>query len=119
MRYEVITSFKNRHLNLIVDIAILLPSNLNGQYLNGPVPLEFEYKGMYWYDYQGPLYSLMKAKMMVRPFSNAVGWNTSQSGTTVKPRSAQVPPPPGNPSRPTLGPKLPQGQKPKKKKESD
>lgn len=62
----------------------------------------------------------MKARMMIRPYSNAVGWNTSQSGTTVKPRSAQVPPPPGIPTRPTLGPKLPQqGQKPKKKKEAE
>ena len=96
-------------------------SNLNGQYLNGPVPQEFEYKGMYWYDYQGPQYSLMKSKMMIRPFFNAVGLGAQSGGTTVKPRSPQVPTPPGNQGRPTLSPKSPnqQGQKPKKKKEME
>uniref|UniRef100_A0A0N7ZPE4 Fibrinogen C domain-containing protein n=1 Tax=Daphnia magna TaxID=35525 RepID=A0A0N7ZPE4_9CRUS len=93
-------------------------SNLNGQYLNGPVPQEFEYKGMYWYDYQGPQYSLMRSKMMIRPYFNAVGLG-AVTGTTVKPRSPQVPAPPSNQGRLTFGPKLPnqQGQKSKKKKE--
>ncbi|XP_046440792.1 fibrinogen C domain-containing protein 1-like [Daphnia pulex] len=96
-------------------------SNLNGQYLNGPVPQEFEYKGMYWYDYQGPQYSLMKSRIMIRPFFNAVVLSAQPGGTTVKPRSPQVPAPPGNQGRPTFGPKLPnqQSQKPKKKKEME
>lgn len=116
-------SLNFRYLNKTVHYLELIYffSNLNGQYLNGPVPLEFEYKGMYWYDYQGPLYSLMKSKMMIRPYSNAIGSTNSQSGTTVKPRSAQVPAPPSNLSRPTLGPKTnQQGQmKLKKKKDID
>lgn len=107
-------------MNPVFNVLFSLNSNLNGQYLNGPVPLEFEYKGMYWYDYQGPLYSLMKSKMMIRPYSNAVGLINSQSGTTVKPRAAQVPPPPGPQNRPTMGPKVAQhGQKMKKKKEQE
>lgn len=96
-------------------------SNLNGQYLNGPVPQEFEYKGMYWYDYQGPMYSLMKSRMMVRPSANAAGSVSQSGGTTVKPRSAQVPFPPGHQNRTNAPGAKPaqQAQKPKKKKDTE
>lgn len=55
-------------------------SNLNGQYLNGNVPIEYEYKGMYWYDFHGPMYSLLRAKMMIRPLENASGAQNQQHG---------------------------------------
>ena len=58
-------------------------SNLNGQYLNGNLPSEFEYKGMYWYDYRGPLYSLLRAKMMIRPAGSHLAVQTT---TTAKPK---------------------------------
>jgi hypothetical protein len=41
-------------------------SNLNGRYLNGELPETFEYQGMYWYDWHGPGYSLMKSRISVR-----------------------------------------------------
>ncbi|RXG68461.1 Angiopoietin-4 [Armadillidium vulgare] len=41
-------------------------SNLNGLYLHGPVPPGEEYKGIYWYDFHGPQYSLWRTRMMVR-----------------------------------------------------
>ncbi|XP_076046815.1 angiopoietin-4-like [Oratosquilla oratoria] len=41
-------------------------SNLNGRYLHGPSPVDHEYKGMYWYDFRGPMYSLWRSKMMIR-----------------------------------------------------
>ncbi|KAB7502155.1 Angiopoietin-4 [Armadillidium nasatum] len=41
-------------------------SNLNGLYLHGPVPPGEEYKGIYWYDFHGPQYSLWHTRMMVR-----------------------------------------------------
>ena len=58
---------------------------------------------------------------MIRPFFNAVGLGVQPGGATVKPRSPQVPAPPGKQGRPTFGPRLPnqQGQKPKKKKEME
>jgi len=90
---------------------------LNGQYLSGTVPPEFEYKGMYWYDYQGPLYSLMKSRMMVRPSPN-IPMNT----TANKPPRAQPMVPNGHNSRPTTAPRgngQQQTQKPKKKKEGE
>ncbi|KAG8184829.1 hypothetical protein JTE90_004926 [Oedothorax gibbosus] len=40
-------------------------SNLNGRYLNGLNPSE--YQGVYWHEWHGPSYSLMATKMMVRP----------------------------------------------------
>ncbi|XP_069698247.1 angiopoietin-related protein 1-like [Periplaneta americana] len=42
-------------------------SNLNGRYLNGELPEMYEYHGMYWYDWHGPAYSLMKSRISVRP----------------------------------------------------
>ncbi|KAF4528078.1 hypothetical protein B566_EDAN014611 [Ephemera danica] len=42
-------------------------SNLNGRYLNGALPESHEYQGMYWYDWRGPTYSLMRSRMMIRP----------------------------------------------------
>ena len=41
--------------------------------MNGNVPNEYEYKGMYWYDYHGPMYSLLRAKMMIRLSENTSG----------------------------------------------
>jgi hypothetical protein len=41
-------------------------------YLNGEVPEVHEYKGMYWYDWRGPTYSLMATKMMIRPRLDSV-----------------------------------------------
>ncbi|XP_018015756.1 angiopoietin-2 [Hyalella azteca] len=41
-------------------------SNLNGQYLHGPVPQDHEYSGIYWYDFRGPLYSLWRTSIMIR-----------------------------------------------------
>ena len=35
-------------------------------YLHGPVPPDHEYKGLYWYDFRGPMYSLWKSTMMIR-----------------------------------------------------
>jgi hypothetical protein len=120
MRYKVFFVLNETNIGLLILLLVFF-SNLNGQYLNGPVPQEFEYKGMYWYDYQGPQYSLMKSRIMIRPFFNAVVLSAQPGGTTVKPRSPQVPAPPGNQGRPTFGPKLPnqQSQKPKKKKEME
>ncbi|KAF0299289.1 Fibrinogen C domain-containing protein 1 [Amphibalanus amphitrite] len=46
-------------------------SNLNGLYLSGPVPSEYEYQVAYWYDWRGPLYSLYRTQMMVRPADHA------------------------------------------------
>ncbi|CAL4122505.1 unnamed protein product, partial [Meganyctiphanes norvegica] len=40
--------------------------NLNGRYMHGPVPLDHEYKGMYWYDFRGPAYSLWRSRIMIR-----------------------------------------------------
>nr|CAD7203950.1 unnamed protein product [Timema douglasi] len=56
-------------------------SNLNGQYLNGEVPENYEYQGMYWYDWRGPSYSLMKSRISVRPRSQ-VYTVTESSGRT-------------------------------------
>jgi len=62
-------------------------SNLNGQYLNGNVPIEYEYKGMYWYDYHGPMYSLLRAKMMIRPLDNASLPQNQSQAQTKKPKT--------------------------------
>ena len=43
-----------------------LYSNLNGQYLHGPVSEDREYQGLYWYDFHGPSYSLAGSTMMIR-----------------------------------------------------
>jgi hypothetical protein len=67
-------------------------SNLNGLYLNGELPEIHEYKGMYWYDWHGPTYSLMSAKMMIRPKTaeSLEGLGASRSNTTVtKPKADQ------------------------------
>ncbi|XP_046392214.1 fibrinogen C domain-containing protein 1-B-like isoform X2 [Ischnura elegans] len=42
-------------------------SNLNGRYLNGYLPPEYEHQGIYWQDWHGPQYSLMKTRMAIRP----------------------------------------------------
>ncbi|KAG8228055.1 hypothetical protein J437_LFUL007225 [Ladona fulva] len=42
-------------------------SNLNGRYLNGHLPPEYENQGIYWQDWLGPQYSLMKSRMSIRP----------------------------------------------------
>ncbi|KAJ8924987.1 hypothetical protein NQ315_001152 [Exocentrus adspersus] len=42
-------------------------SNLNGKYLNGALPDDYVYQGMYWGEFRGALYSLAQARMMVRP----------------------------------------------------
>lgn len=47
-------------------LNLFLCSNLNGRYLNGELPEMFEYQGMYWYDWHGPGYSLMKSRISVR-----------------------------------------------------
>ncbi|XP_022248467.1 fibrinogen C domain-containing protein 1-like [Limulus polyphemus] len=39
--------------------------NLNGQYLNGLT--QQEYQGVYWYEWQGPSYSLRATSMKIRP----------------------------------------------------
>ncbi|KFM71328.1 Techylectin-5B, partial [Stegodyphus mimosarum] len=44
-------------------------SNLNGKYLNGMNP--HEYQGVYWHEWQGPSYSLMFTQMMIRPMGHA------------------------------------------------
>ncbi|CAB3363502.1 Hypothetical predicted protein [Cloeon dipterum] len=53
-------------------------SNLNGMYLNGDLPEIHEYKGMYWYDWHGPTYSLMSSRMMIRPRTDAADGLDSQ-----------------------------------------
>ncbi|XP_065333712.1 angiopoietin-related protein 7-like [Cloeon dipterum] len=53
-------------------------SNLNGMYLNGDLPEIHEYKGMYWYDWHGPTYSLMSTRMMIRPRTDAADGLDSQ-----------------------------------------
>ncbi|XP_067008283.2 fibrinogen-like protein 1 [Anabrus simplex] len=45
-------------------------SNLNGRYLGGELSEGYDYQGVYWYDWHGPGYSLMKTRMSVRPNSN-------------------------------------------------
>lgn len=47
-------------------LILFVCSNLNGRYLNGDLPETFEYQGMYWYDWHGPGYSLMKSRISVR-----------------------------------------------------
>lgn len=42
-------------------------SNLNGKYLFGEMPEPYMYQGMYWKGFGGPQYSLMQARMMIRP----------------------------------------------------
>ena len=83
-------------------------SNLNGQYLSGHLPPQFEYRGMYWYDYRGPLYSLMRSRMMIRPVA------------ADAPAAQPSPPPP--PPLPTPAAPTPKAKnrpaKDKKKKES-
>lgn len=61
-------------------------------YLNGELPEIHEYKGMYWYDWHGPSYSLMSAKMMIRPKTaeSLEGLGAKRSNTTVtKPKADQ------------------------------
>lgn len=41
---------------------------------------------MYWYDYHGPQYSLLRAKMMIRPLENASG-SQNQQKSQKKPKS--------------------------------
>jgi hypothetical protein len=41
--------------------------HLTGKYLNGTVPSSKKYKGVYWETFRGPLYSLKKVRMMVKP----------------------------------------------------
>uniref|UniRef100_T1IRG7 Fibrinogen C-terminal domain-containing protein n=1 Tax=Strigamia maritima TaxID=126957 RepID=T1IRG7_STRMM len=54
-------------------------SNLNGQYLGGEVPENFENKGMYWYEWHGPNYSLRKSEIKIRPMRNKTQEPTSAS----------------------------------------
>ncbi|KAI4470789.1 fibrinogen/tenascin/angiopoeitin [Holotrichia oblita] len=54
-------------------------SNLNGRYLNGELPDQYIYQGMYWADFKGPQYSLQKARMLVRPRSQSGTFNYSSS----------------------------------------
>nr|CAD7579684.1 unnamed protein product [Timema californicum] len=63
-------------------------SNLNGQYLNGEVPENYEYQGMYWYDWRGPSYSLMKSRISVRPRSQV--YTVTESSGRTKPGDKQV-----------------------------
>lgn len=42
-------------------------SNLNGKYLSGSLPDNYEWQGMYWAEFKGSKYSLKSAKMMFRP----------------------------------------------------
>ncbi|XP_024944226.1 fibrinogen-like protein 1 isoform X2 [Cephus cinctus] len=42
-------------------------SNLNGRYLNGDLPEDYNFQGIYWYDWHGPNYSLMETRMSIRP----------------------------------------------------
>ncbi|KAF8778061.1 Techylectin-5B like protein [Argiope bruennichi] len=51
-------------------------SNLNGKYLNGLNP--HEYQGVYWHEWHGPSYSLMSTKMMIRPKFREVAKPTSE-----------------------------------------
>ncbi|GLV33870.1 uncharacterized protein CBL_11246 [Carabus blaptoides fortunei] len=46
-------------------------SNLNGRYLNGELPDQYEYQGVYWYEWQGPKYSLKSSKIMIRPYNES------------------------------------------------
>lgn len=41
-------------------------SNLNGKYLSGELPEPYIYQGMYWGEFRGAQYSLLKARMLVR-----------------------------------------------------
>ncbi|XP_018319930.1 techylectin-5B-like [Agrilus planipennis] len=42
-------------------------ANLNGRYLKGELPDQYIYQGMYWAGFKGPKYSLLKARMLIRP----------------------------------------------------
>ncbi|XP_071530902.1 uncharacterized protein [Panulirus ornatus] len=66
-------------------------SNLNGRYLQGPMPVDHQYTGVYWYDFRGPQYSLWKSIMMIRREGNVgepifKGFEDVQN-TEVTPRS--------------------------------
>lgn len=50
--------------------GIYFLSNLNGRYLVGEIEGSMEYQGMYWYDWHGPEYSLMKSRISIRPCSD-------------------------------------------------
>ncbi|XP_059486287.1 angiopoietin-related protein 7-like isoform X2 [Neocloeon triangulifer] len=58
-------------------------SNLNGMYLNGELPEEHEYKGMYWYDWHGPSYSLMSSRIMIRPRKEPIVVKKPPNNATV------------------------------------
>ncbi|KAF2881484.1 hypothetical protein ILUMI_24682 [Ignelater luminosus] len=42
-------------------------SNLNGRYLSGELPEQYIYQGMYWGEFRGAQYSLLRSRMLVRP----------------------------------------------------
>lgn len=43
-------------------------SNLNGKYVGaGELPSQYLYNGMYWDTFKGPNYSLLQAKILIKP----------------------------------------------------
>ncbi|XP_054714480.1 techylectin-5B-like [Uloborus diversus] len=56
-------------------------SNLNGQYLRGLN--QNEYQGIYWYEWQGPSYSLMTSRMMIRPMQQQYEKRVKSNATDV------------------------------------
>ncbi|GFQ67551.1 techylectin-5B [Trichonephila clavata] len=57
-------------------------SNLNGKYLNGLNP--HEYQGVYWHEWHGPSYSLMSTKMMIRPKFREIPKTPTTTGTPLE-----------------------------------
>lgn len=58
-------------------------SNLNGQYLQGELGPENENKGVYWYEWHGPTYSLRRTEMKIRPVDFNIDEDTLTTTTTT------------------------------------
>lgn len=71
-------------------LILFVCSNLNGRYLNGDLPETFEYQGMYWYDWHGPGYSLMKSRISVRSSKHSHSHLTVQDSTLLNNKTTKI-----------------------------
>lgn len=71
-------------------LILFVCSNLNGRYLNGDLPETFEYQGMYWYDWHGPGYSLMKSRISVRSSKHSHSHLRVQDSTLLNNKTTKI-----------------------------
>jgi len=71
-------------------LILFVCSNLNGRYLNGDLPETFEYQGMYWYDWHGPGYSLMKSRISVRSNKHSHSHLRVQDSTRLNNKTTKI-----------------------------